>query len=147
MVALGLAILGLGLLSLLARVRGKLYDWPLLHRLTVMMGPAGFIAVIAGWVTTEVGRQPFTIYHLLRTADSVSPVASPAVTGSLLAFIVVYFGTFVSGAVYIIKLMAKPPSTHETVPEAAPTRAAGITPAAAFKAVTAARADRGKGAE
>jgi cytochrome d ubiquinol oxidase subunit I len=147
MVALGLAILGLGLLSLLARVRGKLFDWPLLHRLTVMMGPAGFIAVIAGWVTTEVGRQPFTIYHLLRTADSVSPIASPAVTGSLLAFIVVYFGTFVSGAVYIIKLMAKPPSTHETVPEAAPTRAAGITPAAAFKGVTAARADRGKGAE
>jgi cytochrome d ubiquinol oxidase subunit I len=143
MVALAMAMLGLGLLSLLARVRGKLYDWPLLHRLAVLMGPAGFIAVIAGWVTTEVGRQPFTIYHLLRTADSVSPIASPAVTGSLLAFIVVYFGTFVSGAVYIIKLMAKPPSTHETVPEAAPTRAAGITPAAAFKVVTAARGDRG----
>jgi cytochrome d ubiquinol oxidase subunit I len=144
---LGLAMLGLGLLSLLARVRGKLYEWPLLHRLAVMMGPAGFIAVIAGWVTTEVGRQPFTIYHALRTADSVSPIASPAVTGSLLAFIVVYFGTFVSGAVYIVKLMTKPPSTHETVPEAAPTRSAGITPAAAFNVGTAAHADRGEGAE
>jgi cytochrome d ubiquinol oxidase subunit I len=146
MVALGLAMLGLGLFSLLARVRGKLYDWPLLHRFTVMMGPAGFVAVIAGWVTTEVGRQPFTIYHALRTADSVSPIASPAVTGSLLAFVVVYFGTFVSGALYIVKLMAKAPSSHETVPDAAPTRAAGITPAAALSAVAAPHGGR-EGAE
>jgi cytochrome d ubiquinol oxidase subunit I len=50
------------------------------------------------------------------------------------AFVVVYFGTFVSGAIYIVKLMAKPPSTHETVPEAAPIRTAGITPAAALNA-------------
>jgi cytochrome d ubiquinol oxidase subunit I len=134
MVALGMAILGLGVWSLVARVRGKLYDSPLLHRVAVAMGPVGFIAVIAGWVTTEVGRQPFTVYHLLRTADSVSPIASPAVTGSLVAFAVVYFGTFVSGAIYIVKLMAKPPSTHETVPEAAPIRTAGITPAAALNA-------------
>jgi len=133
MVGLGFAILGLGLFSLLARTRGKLYEWGLLHRLAVMMGPAGFIAVIAGWVTTEVGRQPFTIYHALRTADSVSPIATPAVTGSLLAFVVVYFATFVSGAIYILKLMAKPPSTHETPPEAAPIHAAGITPAAGLK--------------
>jgi cytochrome d ubiquinol oxidase subunit I len=146
MVALGMAMFGLGLLSLLARVRGKLYEWPLLHRLAVLMGPAGFITVIAGWVTTEVGRQPFTIYHALRTADSVSPIASPAVTGSLLAFVVVYFGTFVSGAVYIIKLMAKPPSTQETVPEAAPTHAAGITPAAALNVPPGVHAERGEGA-
>jgi cytochrome d ubiquinol oxidase subunit I len=147
MVALGMAMLGLGLFSLVARMRGKLYEWTLLHRLTVMMGPAGFVAVIAGWVTTEVGRQPFTVYHALRTADSVSPIASPAVTGSLIAFIIVYFGTFVSGGVYIFKLMAKPPSTHETVPEAAPTRTAGITPAAALNAAAAPHADRGEGAE
>src|ERR1700676_5605372 len=129
MVALGFAILGLGRLSLLARIRGKLYEWTLLHRAAVMMGPAGFVAVIAGWVTTEVGRQPFTVYHALRTADSVSPIAGPAVTGSLLAFVAVYFATFVSGALYIVKLMAKPPSLHETVPEALPIRTAGIAPA------------------
>jgi cytochrome d ubiquinol oxidase subunit I len=132
MVALGLSMAGLGLLSLLARMRGKLFDWRWLHRLAVAMGPAGFIAVIAGWVTTEVGRQPFTVYHLLRTAESVSPIASPAVTGSLIAFVVVYFVTFVSGAVYIIKLMAQPPRRHETVPEALPIRTAGITPAASL---------------
>jgi cytochrome d ubiquinol oxidase subunit I len=111
------------------------------------MGPAGFIAVIAGWVTTEVGRQPFTVYHALRTADSVSPIASPAVTGSLVAFIVVYFATFVSGAIYILKLMAKPPSTHETVPEAAPIRTAGITPAAGLNPHAAPHADGPEGAQ
>ncbi|MBS0477231.1 MAG: cytochrome ubiquinol oxidase subunit I, partial [Proteobacteria bacterium] len=91
MVGLGLAMLGLGLWSLAARWRGKLYDWTWLHRAAVTMGPAGFVAVIAGWVTTEVGRQPFTVYHLLRTADSVAPIAAPAVATSLLAFVVVYF--------------------------------------------------------
>jgi cytochrome bd ubiquinol oxidase subunit I len=145
MVALGMAMLGLGLLSLLARMRGRLYEWTLLHRLAVLMGPAGFIAVIAGWVTTEVGRQPFTIYHALRTVDSVSPIASPAVTGSLIAFVLVYFGAFVSGALYILKLMAKPPSTHEPVPEAAPIRTAGITPAAALHVAVPPRADGGEG--
>jgi cytochrome bd ubiquinol oxidase subunit I len=134
MVGLGLAIFGLGLLSLLARLRAKLYEWAVLHRLAVIMGPAGFIAVIAGWVTTEVGRQPFTVYHVLQTADSVSPVASPAVTASLIAFVAVYLATFVSGGVYIFKLMAKPPSAHEPVPEALPIRTAGITPAPALGA-------------
>jgi cytochrome d ubiquinol oxidase subunit I len=147
MVSLGLAMLGLGLFSLLARLRGKLFEWPLLHRFALVMGPAGFIAVIAGWVTTEVGRQPFTVYHALRTADSVSPIASPAVTGSLVAFIVVYFATFVSGAIYILKLMAKPPSTHETVPEAAPIRTAGITPAAGLNPHAAPHADGPEGAQ
>jgi cytochrome bd ubiquinol oxidase subunit I len=132
MVALGFAILAVGLWSLLARIRGKLYQWTPLHRVAVLMGPAGFVAVIAGWVTTEVGRQPFTVYHALRTVDSVSPIASPAVTGSLLAFVLVYFGTFVSGAVYIVKLMAKPPSLHEPEAEALPIRTAGITPASAI---------------
>ena len=61
-------MLGLGALSLGRAFRGRLYDWRPLHRLALAMGPAGFVAVIAGWVTTEVGRQPFTVYGLLRTA-------------------------------------------------------------------------------
>jgi cytochrome d ubiquinol oxidase subunit I len=134
MVGLGFAIFALGLFSLLARGRGKLYQWPMLHRLSLVMGPAGFVAVIAGWVTTEVGRQPFTVYHALRTVDSVSPIASPALTGSLIAFVIVYFVAFTSGGIYILKLMAKPPQTREPVPEPVPTRSAGITPAAAIVA-------------
>jgi cytochrome bd ubiquinol oxidase subunit I len=132
MVGLGMAIFGLGLLSLWARLRGTLYESAWLHRLAVLLGPAGFVAVIAGWVTTEVGRQPFTVYHALRTAESVSPIATPAVSGSLLAFVVVYFAAFGSGAAYLFKLMGKAPQPHEPPPDQLPTRSAGITPAQAI---------------
>ena len=131
MVGLGLAMLGLGLWSLLARARGRLYDWRWLHRAAVAMGPAGFVAVLAGWVTTEVGRQPFTIYGLMLTAQSHSPLAAPAVASSLLAFVLVYFFAFGAGGYYLARLMAKPPEAGETEPERAPQRAAGITPAPA----------------
>nr|WP_236776851.1 cytochrome ubiquinol oxidase subunit I [Agrobacterium tumefaciens] len=129
MVALGFAMLGIGLWSLLARYRRKLYEWVWLHRATVCMGPAGFVAVIAGWITTEVGRQPFTVYGLLRTAESHSPLAAPAIAVSLLAFVIVYFFAFGSGIFYLLRLMAKPPESHESEPANVPQRAAGLTPA------------------
>src|SRR3546814_4561924 len=89
---------------------------------------SGFVAVIAGWVTTEVGRQPYTIYGLLRTADSVSPLAAPAVGASLIAFIIVYFSVFGVGTWYIFKLMGKTPEPHETTPQEKTLHEAGITP-------------------
>ena len=131
MVGLGLAMIALGAFSLLQRLRGKLYARGLLHRFALVMGPAGFVAVIAGWVTTEVGRQPWVIYGLLRTADAVSPIATPGVTGSLIAFVIVYFSVFAAGTWYILRLMAKPPQPGESDPAATPTRSAGITPAPA----------------
>ena len=131
MVAIGFAMFGLGLWSLLARVRGRLFDWPWLHRAALVMGPSGFVAVLAGWATTESGRQPFTVYGVLRTADSLSPVGAPAVAASLLAFIIVYFAVFGVGTWFILLLMGHPPHPGETgVPSGGPTRAAGITPAA-----------------
>jgi len=135
MVGLGFAMLGLGLLSLIARARGRLYDWPLLHRLAILLGPAGFVAVIAGWITAELGRQPYTVYGLLRTADSASPLATPAVGASLVAFVFVYFAVFGTGAWYILKLMAKPPQPHESAEPVShgPIRSAGITPASALE--------------
>lgn len=138
MVGLGFAMLGLGLWSLAARYRQRLYDWRSLHRAAIVMGPSGFIAVIAGWITTETGRQPFTIYGLLRTAESVAPLAAPAVAASLLAFIVVYFTVFGAGTFYILKLMGRPPQPHETADPSGgkPVRAAGITPAPAIEGGT-----------
>jgi len=129
MVGLGFAMLAVGLWSLLARFRGRLYDWVWLHRACVALGPAGFVAVIAGWVTTEVGRQPFTVYGLLRTAESHSPLAAPAVAASLVAFVLVYFAAFGAGTYYLLRLMAKPPAPGEKEPPKVPQRAAGITPA------------------
>src|SRR5207253_10024912 len=131
MVGMGVLMAGLGLLSLLMRIRGKLYDSRLLHIFAVAMAPAGFIAVLAGWITTETGRQPFTVYGLLRTADSVSPLAAPAVASSLIAFAIVYFTVFAAGVVYILRLMVAPPHHGEEGPtKDIPARAAGITPAA-----------------
>ncbi len=130
MVGIGFLMLGVGLWSLIARWRGKLYEWPLLHRFALVMGPSGLIAVLAGWVVTEVGRQPFTIYGLLRTSDSASPLDAPAVAASLLAFVVVYFAVFGMGVWYLLGLMKKPPEAHEPPLGHAPIRSAGITPAA-----------------
>jgi cytochrome d ubiquinol oxidase subunit I len=129
MVGLGLLMFTLGAFSLLARVRGRLYAWPWLHRFAVAMGPAGFVAVLAGWVTTEAGRQPWTVYGLLRTADSVSPLAAPAVGASLVAFVVVYFAVFAAGTIYILQLMRHTPGPDEAEPGGSPIRSAGITPA------------------
>lgn len=132
MVGLGLLMLLLGCLSLLARFKGRLYAWAPLHRFALAMGPAGFVAVLAGWITTEVGRQPYTVYGLLRTADSASPLAGPAVAASLTAFVVIYFSVFAMGTLYILRLMAKPPQVGEPgLQPGAPIRTAGITPAPA----------------
>jgi cytochrome d ubiquinol oxidase subunit I len=129
MVGLGFLMVALGLLSLVARLRRRLYDWPFLYRFAIAMGPAGFVAVIAGWVTTEVGRQPYTVYGVLRTADSVAPLAAPAVATSLIAFVIVYFAVFGIGTWYILKLMGHAPHPHEPDLADAPIRTAGITPA------------------
>jgi len=131
MVGLGLLMLALGLAGLWARWRGTLYEWRALHRLAVAMAPAGFLAVIAGWVTTEVGRQPYVVYGLLRTADAVSPLDAPAVAASLVAFVLVYFAVFGVGIWYMLRLMSRPPLPNEPDPESAerePIRSAGVTP-------------------
>jgi cytochrome d ubiquinol oxidase subunit I len=131
MVGLGVLMLCLGLWSLIARAGKRLYDWRLLHRTALLMSPAGYIAVVAGWVTTEVGRQPYTVYGELLTADSMSPLAAPAIATSLAVFALVYFTVFGVGAGYIVRMMGRLPTPQELEPPHIPQRAAGITPASA----------------
>lgn len=127
MVGIGSLMLGIGLWSLWLRHKRRLYDSPWLLKAAVLMGPSGFIAVISGWIVTEVGRQPYTVYGLLRTADSVSPIDAPAVAVSLIAFILVYFTLFGAGLHYILRQMSKAPNTSEPVLLFdAPNRAAGF---------------------
>ncbi len=129
MVGLGMLMLLLGVLSLVARVNKMLYSWRLLHRFALVMAPSGFVAVLAGWITTESGRQPYTVYGLLRTTDSASPLAAPAVGTSLAAFVIVYFLVFGFGIWYILRLIAKGVETGEPDPARdIPTRTAGIVP-------------------
>jgi cytochrome d ubiquinol oxidase subunit I len=125
--ALSFAMLGMGLWSAWARLRGRLYDSAWLHRAAVVMAPSGFLAVLCGWITTEVGRQPFTVYGLLRTADSAAPLEAAAVGASLLAFVVTYFFVFGAGTFYILRLMGKRPRDRIELEEIGPVRAAGLT--------------------
>lgn len=106
MVGIGMLMVLAGLWSGLQRLRGRLYEGRTLQRFALFMAPLGFVAVVSGWVVTEVGRQPWVIYGLLRTADAASPIAKEGVAGSLLAFIVVYFLVFGAGTFYIIRKMA-----------------------------------------
>jgi cytochrome d ubiquinol oxidase subunit I len=134
MVGLGFLMVGAGLWGLLSRWRGNLYASPWLWRAMVAMGPSGLVAVIAGWITTEVGRQPYVVYNQLRTADAVSPLGASAVGWSLIAFIVIYFAVFGAGVLYILRLMHREPDIGEPDADAepGPTRAAGITPQQQF---------------
>jgi cytochrome d ubiquinol oxidase subunit I len=132
MVAIGFLMFGVGLLGLLLRWRGRLFDSPWMHRIAVAMAPAGFIALLCGWMTTEIGRQPFTVYGVLRTDQSVSPISAPGVAASLALFAIVYFIVFGAGIMIILRLMAKPPLPGETGPDdALPIRTAGINPGVA----------------
>lgn len=116
MVGLGVLMIALGLASAWARWKGRLYQARWLHRFAVIMGPSGLIAVTAGWIVTEAGRQPFTVYGLLRTADSVAPIEAPAVATSLAAFALVYFAVFGAGIWLLFRLFAKTPQAHEEGP-------------------------------
>jgi cytochrome d ubiquinol oxidase subunit I len=133
MVGIGLLMVLLGLVAFVMRLRGRLFSAPWLHRFAVAMGPSGLVAVTAGWIVTEAGRQPFTVYGLMRTADSVSPIAAPAVLTSLAMFVVVYFAVFGAGIWLLFRLFAVPPHPAQEGPEEerAPIRSAGITPAPA----------------
>ncbi len=132
MVGIGIAMLALGLWSVHARWRVGLENAPWLLRAAVLMGPSGFAAVLAGWITTEAGRQPFTVYGLLRTAESVSPIAAPAVAASLTAFVVIYFAVFGAGTFYVMRMMGRTPAAAASPATSRPTRAAGIVPGPAL---------------
>jgi len=129
MVGIGFAMLGLGLWSLFARLKGGLADAIWLQRAALVMGPSGFVALLAGWFTTEAGRQPYTVYGMLRTADSASPVAAPAVGASLAAFLIVYLAVFGAGIFYVLRLMAANPGAAAAgLDPRQPARASGIMP-------------------
>ena len=116
MVGLGLAMIGLGVWGIWRCYRGGPESSPWFLRASVLMGPMGFVAVIAGWIVAEAGRQPWVIYGVLRTRDAVSPVGAGQVSASLLAFMVVYAIVFSAGAIYVLRLMARGPASHEEAP-------------------------------
>jgi cytochrome d ubiquinol oxidase subunit I len=117
MVGMGLVMLAAGWIGAVLWLMKRLDSASLYHRALIVAAPSGFIAVLAGWVTAEVGRQPWVVYGVMRTADAISPVAAGAVAASLLAFLIVYAIVFTAGAIYIFRLMAKGPDSDERPPE------------------------------
>lgn len=116
MVGLGVAMIGLGVWGLVLWRRGVLERTRLFLIATMMMGPAGFVAVIAGWTTAEVGRQPWVVYGLMRTAQGASPITSHEVSASLIGFLVVYAIIFSAGALYILRLIGEGPAIAQAPP-------------------------------
>lgn len=109
MVVIGLLMAFVGLFGLYLLLRGRLYSTRWFQRLCIFMAPAGFIAVLSGWITAEVGRQPFVVYGLLRTVDAASPLPGGSVAASLGAFFLVYGIVFGAGTYYLIKLIKEGP--------------------------------------
>lgn len=108
MVGIGLLMIVIGLISAIQYFRGKLFTSHWLHGGWMIMMPSGFVALLAGWFVTEIGRQPWTAYGILRTVESVSPaILGPQVAWSLLAFVLMYAFVFGAGSYYILKLIFK----------------------------------------
>ncbi len=113
MVALGLLMIALGIWAAIERWRHTLYDSPRLLRMAYYMGPAGLIAILAGWFTTEIGRQPWVVQDLMRTADAVSPHNAAELGVSLVVFVIVYFAVFGAGTAYCLRMLRTGPVTDE----------------------------------
>jgi cytochrome d ubiquinol oxidase subunit I len=115
MVAIGFMMVFVGLFSIYKYFKKQQYNpnskW--FHRAWMVMTPMGFIALLAGWFVTEVGRQPWTVYGVIRTAESMSPVAAQQVAVTLIGFIVLYIFVFGAGSFYILRLIAKGPQPYE----------------------------------
>jgi cytochrome d ubiquinol oxidase subunit I len=122
MVGLGTLMILLGLWSLLLRRRERLHRTRPFLRATLLMGPMGLVALLAGWLTTEIGRQPWVVYGLQRTAEATSPSGMPQVALSATLFVVSYFFVFGVGIAYILRLVRKGPSQYleEGLPSGGP---------------------------
>jgi cytochrome d ubiquinol oxidase subunit I len=110
MVGIGFLMLGVVAAGWVVWWRGRLFETAWFLKLCQWVAPLGFVAVLAGWTTTEVGRQPWTIYGLLRTADSVSPSLTGAdVLWSLLAYMAVYLIMFPAGVAVMARMVREGP--------------------------------------
>jgi len=113
MAGLGMLMILLGVLSLILRRGGKMYTSKAFLRFAFLMGPSGLLALLAGWITTEMGRQPWVVYGLLRTKDAVSNHNVLQMSVSLILFIVIYCSVFGVGYGYMMRLIRKGPQAHE----------------------------------
>jgi cytochrome bd ubiquinol oxidase subunit I len=113
MVGLGFLMIALGVASLVLRAGQKLYRSRVFLRFALFMGPSGIAAMLAGWYTTEIGRQPWVVQGVMRTAEGVSAHTASEVGLTLAIFIIVYIVLFGAGIVYALRLIRKEPQVRE----------------------------------
>jgi cytochrome bd ubiquinol oxidase subunit I len=109
MVGIGLFLIGLGLAGAWLWWRRRIFGARGWLRAASLSWPLGFIAILAGWLTTETGRQPWIAYGILRTSEALSPVPAAAIAASLTAFLLVYSVVFSIGIYYINRLIHRGP--------------------------------------
>ena len=109
MAGIGMLMIATGLIALILHFKKRLFDTRWFQLWCMALTPTGFIAVLAGWHVTEVGRQPWIVQGLMRTSDATSPVAGTSLAISLTAFIMIYIFVFGAGSYYILKLIGKGP--------------------------------------
>lgn len=124
MVGLGFLMLGLGLWSLWLRRSARLYTNRIFLRFALVMGPSGLIALLAGWFTTEIGRQPWVVYNVMRTSDAVSDHSALTMSVTLGVLIVMYFAVFGVGVSYMLKLVGRGPGMEGDNPATEDSRVA-----------------------
>ncbi len=116
MVGLGMLMILTGVIALVLHLQKRLFDTRWFQWWCMAMTPAGFISVLAGWFVTEIGRQPYIVYGMMRTAEAASPVAATQVGLSLSAFIATYLFVFGAGIYYITRLVAQGPQPTQEDP-------------------------------
>jgi cytochrome d ubiquinol oxidase subunit I len=137
MVGIGLLMIAAGLVGAWLWWRGRVFDSPGYLRTVGFMWPLGFVAILAGWVVTESGRQPWLVHGVLRTADAISPVTGSAVATSFALIVVTYSVVFSIGIYYVRKLIRKGPVPGTVVPgEGVPNRPLSAAQEAARTAQT-----------
>jgi cytochrome d ubiquinol oxidase subunit I len=110
MAGLGMLMALMAIAGFVLRRRNRLFNSKLFQRFVLVMGPSGFICLLAGWITTEAGRQPWVVYGVMRTSQALSPITAQQVGVSLFAFVVVYSLVFGTGIYYMIKLACTGPA-------------------------------------
>jgi cytochrome bd ubiquinol oxidase subunit I len=119
MAGIGVVLIALGLTGAFLWSRRKLFTTRWYLQIATYSWPIGFIAILAGWITTETGRQPYVAYGIVRTENAVSPIGLVTVATSLVAFVLVYTVVFSIGIYYIRRLVLggpKPAPLPETLP-------------------------------
>jgi cytochrome d ubiquinol oxidase subunit I len=116
MVGIGFLFLAVMIWGGILAFRGNLTNSRLFLKTLILIQPLGFLATILGWVTAEMGRQPWTVYGLLKTADSVSPIAAGNVVWSICMFVLFFIVVGASYFYFTIKTLRTGPDLHGDIP-------------------------------